>query len=168
MLDEKVADKLQKEAIDVTLPGRGQSLGSLHPITLARDRIEEYFKDRAYAIIEGPEIEDDYHNFEALNIPEHDPAHAMHDTFYFDNGLLLRTHTSPVQVRVMKKMKPPFKMITPGRVYRKDSDITHTPMFNQVEGLVIDENKIGINPIFFSYNFWSLHRTLPQKSPAVF
>lgn len=132
--------KLESERIDVTLPGRKQSQGGLHPITKTIDRITSIFTSAGYVVAEGPEIEDDYHNFEALNIPSHHPARAMHDTFYVSPGTVLRTHTSPVQVRVMEGGKPPFKMICPGRVYRCDSDLTHTPMFHQVEGLLIDEN----------------------------
>jgi phenylalanyl-tRNA synthetase alpha chain len=132
--------KLQAEIIDVTLPGRGQNLGSIHPVTKIRRRVEDLFKSLGFQIEEGPEIEDDYHNFEALNIPADHPARAMHDTFYFPNGLLLRTHTSPVQIRTMEKQKPPLRIITPGKVFRCDSDQTHTPMFHQVEGLVVDEN----------------------------
>ncbi len=131
--------KLAAESIDVTLAGRRQSLGSLHPITKIRERIELFFHQAGFAVAEGPEIEDDYHNFEALNIPGHHPARAMHDTFYFGDGHLLRTHTSPVQVRVMEQTQPPIRVIAPGRVYRCDSDLRHTPMFHQVEGLVIDE-----------------------------
>ncbi len=132
--------KLEAERIDVTLPGTKQSPGGLHPITKTIDRITSIFTSAGYIVAEGPEIEDDYHNFEALNIPSHHPARAMHDTFYVSPGTVLRTHTSPVQVRVMEGGKPPFKMICPGRVYRCDSDLTHTPMFHQVEGLLIDEN----------------------------
>jgi phenylalanyl-tRNA synthetase alpha chain len=132
--------QLAEEAIDVTLPGRGQSAGGLHPVTRTLQRIEELFVPLGFTVEEGPEIEDDYHNFEALNIPAHHPARAMHDTFYFDAHTLLRTHTSPVQVRVMENRKPPLRIIAPGRVYRCDSDLTHTPMFHQVEGLLVDEN----------------------------
>ena len=132
--------QLAGEAIDVTLPGRGQSAGGLHPVTRTLQRIEELFVPLGFTVEEGPEIEDDYHNFEALNIPAHHPARAMHDTFYFDAHTLLRTHTSPVQVRVMENRKPPLRIIAPGRVYRCDSDLTHTPMFHQVEGLLVDEN----------------------------
>jgi len=135
----ELAAKLAAESIDVTMMGRGQDLGNLHPVTRTRERIEEFFKRVGFSVAEGPEIEDDFHNFEALNIPSHHPARAMHDTFYFPNGMLLRTHTSPVQVRVMKNSKPPIKIIAPGRVYRNDSDLTHTPMFHQMEGLLIDE-----------------------------
>src|SRR5690554_226921 len=134
-----LAEQLASETIDVTLPGRGEKVGGLHPVTRIRRRIEDFFIGLGYAIAEGPEVEDDFHNFEALNIPDHHPARAMHDTFYFDANHLLRTHTSPVQVRVMEAGKPPFRIITPGRVYRSDSDITHTPMFHQVEGLLVDK-----------------------------
>ena len=131
--------RLQEQVIDITLPGKGLGTGTLHPVTATRLRIEALFKNLGFTVAEGPEIEDDYHNFEALNIPEHHPARAMHDTFYFENGYLLRTHTSPVQIRVMQETPPPLRIIAPGRVYRCDSDHTHTPMFHQVEGLVIDE-----------------------------
>lgn len=132
-------NKLAAEAIDVTLPGRGQHNGGLHPITRTLQRMEALFTQLGFEIAEGPEIEDDYHNFEALNIPESHPARAMHDTFYFDEHTVLRTHTSPVQIRVMAERKPPLRIMAPGRVYRCDSDLTHTPMFHQVEGLVIDD-----------------------------
>ena len=131
--------RLASETIDVTLPGRGVDVGGLHPVTMVLQRIEQFFRGVGYDVVEGPEIEDDYHNFEALNIPQHPPARAMHDTFYFNPTLLLRTHTSPVQVRTMENRKPPFRIICPGRVYRVDSDLTHTPMFHQVEGLLIDK-----------------------------
>ncbi len=132
--------KLESEAVDVTLPGRSQDLGGLHPVTRTMQRIEQFFSQSGYSVEVGPEIEDDYHNFEALNIPGHHPARAMHDTFYFNANSLLRTHTSPVQIRTMEIGKPPFRMICPGRVYRCDSDQTHTPMFHQVEGLLVEEN----------------------------
>jgi len=132
--------QLAAETIDVSLPGRRQSSGGLHPVSRTIDRIRQLFESVGYAVAEGPEIEDDYHNFEALNIPGHHPARAMHDTFYINPTTVLRTHTSPVQVRVMEQGKPPFRMICPGRVYRCDSDLTHTPMFHQVEGLLIDEH----------------------------
>lgn len=133
-------NQLNSEAIDVTQPARtAQQLGSLHPVTLMLERIERLFVQAGFSVVEGPEIEDDYHNFAALNFPAYHPARAMHDTFYFDSGLLLRTHTSPVQIRAMKHAAPPLRMITPGRVYRCDSDHTHTPMFHQVEGLVVNE-----------------------------
>lgn len=131
--------QLAGETIDVTLPGRGQPRGGFHPVTLTLRRIEALFKPLGFSVKEGPEIEDDHHNFSALNIPDHHPARAMHDTFYFDAHTLLRTHTSPVQVRVMEHSPPPLRIIAPGRVYRCDSDLTHTPMFHQVEGLLVDE-----------------------------
>ncbi|MAO59875.1 phenylalanine--tRNA ligase subunit alpha [Alloalcanivorax profundimaris] len=133
-------EQLGAESLDVTLPGRGERPGALHPVTRMRRRMEDFFQRLGFDIAEGPEVEDDFHNFEALNIPAHHPARAMHDTFYFGDGRLLRTHTSPVQVRVMQKGEPPFRIIAPGRVYRCDSDLTHTPMFHQVEGLLVDEN----------------------------
>jgi phenylalanyl-tRNA synthetase alpha chain len=132
--------RLARETIDVTLPGRGQRTGGLHPVTLTLRRISQLFAQVGFEIVEGPEIEDDYHNFEALNIPSSHPARAMHDTFYFDEHTLLRTHTSPVQVRIMESRTPPLRVIAPGRVYRCDSDLTHTPMFHQVEGFLVDEN----------------------------
>jgi phenylalanyl-tRNA synthetase alpha chain len=132
--------KLVGETIDVTLPGRGQSVGGLHPVTRTMERIEDLFTKIGYEVQVGPEIEDDYHNFEALNIPSHHPARAMHDTFYIDPNTVLRTHTSPVQVRTMEAQAPPIRIICPGRVYRCDSDLTHTPMFHQVEGLVVDKD----------------------------
>lgn len=135
----KLAEALSRESIDVTLPGRAMSMGSLHPVTRVRERVEAIFVSMGFMVVEGPEIEDDYHNFTALNIPKNHPARAMADTFYFSDGRLLRTHTSPVQIRGMKQLQPPIKMITPGRVYRRDSDQTHTPMFNQLEGLVVSE-----------------------------
>jgi phenylalanyl-tRNA synthetase alpha chain len=130
--------KLAADAVDVTLPGRGMSMGGRHPVSLARRRIEAIFRNAGFGVRSGPEIEDDFHNFTALNIPENHPARAMHDTFYFPGGKLLRTHTSPVQIRAMVKEGVPIRIIAPGRVYRCDSDQTHTPMFHQVEGLVID------------------------------
>ena len=139
-LDEaRLIAQLAAETIDVTLPGRGQARGGLHPITLTLQRIERLFEQAGFAVVEGPEIEDDYHNFEALNIPPHHPARAMHDTFYFDARMLLRTHTSNVQIRAMENREPPLAVIAPGRVYRCDSDLTHSPMFHQVEGFLVDE-----------------------------
>jgi phenylalanyl-tRNA synthetase alpha chain len=125
--------------IDVSLPGRGESRGAVHPVTRARLRIESIFRNSGFEVASGPEIEDDFHNFEALNIPADHPARAMHDTFYFPDGRLLRTHTSPVQIRELRKGRLPLAMIMPGRVYRCDYDMTHSPMFHQVEGLVVDE-----------------------------
>jgi phenylalanyl-tRNA synthetase alpha chain len=134
-----LAARLAAERIDVTLPGRGLRVGGLHPVTRTLRRIERLFADAGFRVAEGPEIEDDFHNFEALNIPPHHPARAMHDTFYVTDRLLLRTHTSPVQIRVMGNEKPPLRVIAPGRVYRCDYDLTHTPMFHQVEGFMVDE-----------------------------
>lgn len=130
--------RLSSEHIDVTLPGRGQGIAGLHPVTTTLRRITKIFASVGFKVEEGPEIEQDYYNFTALNIPEHHPARAMHDTFYFDAHRVLRTHTSPVQIRVMESQTPPLKVIAPGRVYRCDSDLTHTPMFHQVEGFLVD------------------------------
>lgn len=135
-----VADQLANDAIDVTLAGRRSELGGIHPVNRTLERIVNYFSQIGFGVEEGPEVEDDFHNFGALNIPDHHPARAMHDTFYFGDGTLLRTHTSPVQIRTMEKQKPPVRIIAPGRVYRCDSDLTHTPMFHQVEGLLVDTN----------------------------
>ena len=134
-----LATQLAAEAIDVTLPGRRAESGALHPITRTIQRMEVFFGAMGFDVVEGPEIEDDYHNFEALNIPAHHPARAMHDTFYVDDSHVLRTHTSGVQVRTMETQEPPIRIICPGRVYRCDSDLTHSPMFHQVEGLLIDK-----------------------------
>ena len=136
---QALAGQLAAERIDVTLPGRGEQPGGLHPISLTMARIRALFAGMGFDVVEGPEVEDDFHNFEALNIPPSHPARAMHDTFYFDAHQLLRTHTSPVQIRTMKAQPPPLRIIAPGRVYRCDSDLTHTPMFHQVEGLFVDE-----------------------------
>lgn len=136
----QLAEKLASDALDVTLPAGGQLNGGLHPITLTIERISALFGQLGFVTATGPEIEDDYHNFEALNIPPHHPARAMHDTFYFDVNRLLRTQTSSVQIRYMESVKPPLRIISPGRVYRCDSDMTHSPMFHQVEGLLVDEN----------------------------
>jgi len=132
--------QLASQAVDVSLPGRGQQPGSIHPIARSLERIESIFHAAGFKVAEGPEVEDDFHNFEALNFTPDHPARAMLDSFYLKNGKLLRTHTSPVQVRVMQQSKPPLRIIAPGRVYRCDSDLTHTPMFHQVEGLLIDKN----------------------------
>lgn len=161
-------EKLARERIDVTLPGRHATQGSLHPITQVRRRILDYFTQLGFDVLTGPEVETEAYNFEALNIPPHHPARAMHDTFYFGDGRLLRTHTSPIQVRAMQSdAKPPFRLIAPGRVYRRDSDVTHTPMFHQLEGLLIDEvgqqvNLASLKSLledFFTYFF--------EKSVAV-
>jgi len=153
----KLMTALNKEAIDITLPGRGSELGSLHPLTQVRQRIENFFIPLGFAVTEGPEIESDYYNFTALNIPPHHPARADHDTFYFANGSLLRTQTSPIQIRVMEKMQEedfPLRIIAPGKVYRCDLDGTHSPMFHQVEGLVVDKN------INFGHLKWILNKFL--------
>ncbi len=135
-----LGDELRAGSLDITLPGRGQWPGGLHPVTLTLQRIEKIFCAAGFAVHEGPEVEDDFHNFTALNIPADHPARAMHDTFYLPDGRLLRTHTSPVQIRAMLRQGAPIRLIAPGRVYRCDSDMTHTPMFHQVEGLVVDTN----------------------------
>lgn len=146
-LDEKRAElesatleeQIRAQRIDITLPGRALDQGGMHPITRTLQRLEDFFSQLGFVIAEGPEVEDEYHNFTALNTPEYHPARAMHDTFYFADRRLLRSHTSPVQIRYMQEHQPPFRVIAPGRVYRCDSDITHTPMFHQVEGLMVDE-----------------------------
>jgi len=135
-----IGEQLARETLDVTLPGRFEDVGALHPITRTIERMATFFSQLGFEVVEGPEIEDDYHNFEALNIPAHHPARAMHDTFYIDDTHVLRTHTSGVQVRTMETREPPLRVICPGRVYRCDSDLTHSPMFHQVEGLLIDED----------------------------
>ena len=135
---ERLRDRLSADRVDVTMPGRRQPPGGLHPVTRTLERMENLFASMGFQVAEGPEIEDDYHNFEALNIPAHHPARAMHDTFYFDARRVLRTHTSPVQIRTMEQQPPPLRIIAPGRVYRCDSDLTHSPMFHQVEGLYVD------------------------------
>jgi len=135
-----LAAELKAAAVDVTLAGRGQQIGGAHPVNRTRERIEAIFRGAGFTVAVGPEIEDDFHNFTALNVPAAHPARAMHDTFYFPDGRLLRTHTSPVQIRAMQAKGVPIRVIAPGRVYRCDSDMTHTPMFHQVEGLVIDRD----------------------------
>jgi phenylalanyl-tRNA synthetase alpha chain len=132
-------EKLLSERVDVTLPGRGEQRGGLHPVTRAMDRAIGIFSRLGFEVATGPEVEDDHYNFEALNFPPHHPARAMHDTFYFGDGRLLRTHTSPVQIRVMESSEPPYRIVAPGKVYRSDSDQTHTPMFHQIEGLLVGE-----------------------------
>ncbi len=136
----RLTKQLAAQALDATLPGRGNGVGGLHPITRTLERIEILFHSLGFAVAQGPEIEDDFHNFTALNTPEDHPARSMQDTFYVEGGMVLRTHTSPVQVRYMETHPPPIKIIAPGRVYRVDSDATHSPMFHQVEGLWIDED----------------------------
>lgn len=140
LLAEELSLKLAREQIDVTLPGRGQEIGGLHPITRVRNRVVELFTSLGFEIVEGPEVETDYYNFKALNFAEHHPARDMQDTFYFSDGHLLRTHTSPIQIRAMEERRPPLRLITLGKVFRCDSDMTHTPMFHQVEGFMIGEN----------------------------
>ncbi len=140
ILNAEQAKQLANESIDVTLPAREQGKGSLHPVTLTMNRLEQIFRSIGFEVAEGPEIETDFYNFTALNIPEDHPARAMHDTFYIDDNHVLRTHTSPVQVHYMENKTPPLKIIAPGRVYRVDSDATHSPMFHQVEGLWVDED----------------------------
>ena len=152
------AERLATERIDISLPGRGDGVGNLHPVSRTLERITDIFARLGYQLADGPEIEDDQHNFEALNFPPHHPARAMHDTFYFPDGRLLRTHTSGVQVRFMDANKPPLRMIAAGKVYRSDSDQTHTPMFHQVEGLLVDETS----------NFADLKGTLAEFVRAFF
>jgi phenylalanyl-tRNA synthetase alpha chain len=138
--DARLARELEAEALDVTLPGRGMDVGAMHPLTRTLDRVASLFHSMGFTVADGPEIEDDFHNFTALNTPANHPARSMHDTFYVEGGALLRTHTSPVQVRYMETHAPPMRIIAPGRVYRVDSDATHSPMFHQVEGLWIDRD----------------------------
>lgn len=138
--DLELNAKLASETIDVTLPGRGDTLGGLHPVTRTINRIESFFKELGFESKSGPEVEDGFHNFDALNIPANHPARADHDTFYFNPDVMLRTQTSGVQIRTMEVEKPPLRIISPGRVYRNDYDQTHTPMFHQVEGLMVDKN----------------------------
>ena len=145
------------------MPGRGAGRGGRHPVSRAAARIEKIFRDAGLGVRTGPEIEDDYHNFEALNIPAHHPARAMHDTFYVDEHTVLRTHTSPVQVRVMENQAPPLRIICPGRVYRCDSDLTHTPMFTQLEGLLVDEQSLSC---FLSAICYEEDRTLKGRTSA--
>jgi phenylalanyl-tRNA synthetase alpha chain len=152
------AVRLASERVDISLPGRDAGRGAVHPVTRTLDRITAIFAGLGYQVADGPEIEDDWHNFEALNFPPHHPARAMHDTFYFPDGRLLRTHTSPVQIRAMLGRTPPIRVIAPGKVYRSDSDQTHTPMFHQVEGLLVDETS----------SFADLKGTLKQFVDAFF
>jgi phenylalanyl-tRNA synthetase alpha chain len=156
--EEELKIKINEEQLDITLPGRNNHNGSIHPVNQIKYKINNYFYSLGFDIVEGPEIETEFYNFEALNIPTHHPARAMHDTFYFGDGSLLRTHTSPVQIRVLENNNPPLRLIAPGRVYRCDSDVTHTPMFHQVEGLVVDSDSTlaslkGILDDFFSHLF---------------
>jgi len=139
LTDLVLEQQIQDESIDITLPGLVAPIGSLHPVTQTKNRLTQFFMRLGFDLTTGPEIESDYYNFTALNIPQHHPARAMHDTFYVAPGHLLRTHTSPVQIRALHQQKLPLRIIAPGRVYRHDSDVTHTPMFHQLEGLMIDE-----------------------------
>ena len=138
--NQKIKASIEEAAIDITLPGKTSFIGNIHPLSITLNEIEKIFINAGFLVDDGPEIEDEYHNFTALNIPGNHPARAMHDTFYFDNEYLLRTHTSPIQIRIMERDGVPISVIAPGKVYRRDSDITHTPMFHQVEGLVIDKD----------------------------
>jgi phenylalanyl-tRNA synthetase alpha chain len=138
--EEKKNRSLFEERIDVTLPGKGLPVGAKHPVTQVMEEVVSIFERMGFEVAEGPEVETDYYNFEALNIPKNHPARDMQDTFYISDDVVLRTHTSPVQIRVMEKLKPPVKIIAPGRVYRNDSDVSHTPMFHQIEGLLVDEH----------------------------
>lgn len=140
LAEAALAARIDAERVDVTLPGRREAVGTLHPVMQARERILEIFSGLGFSVATGPEVEDDYHNFEALNFPPYHPARTMHDTFYLPDGRLLRTHTSPVQIRVMRDAEPPFRIVAPGRVFRSDSDQTHTPQFHQIEGLLVDED----------------------------
>jgi phenylalanyl-tRNA synthetase alpha chain len=140
LADAKLAGQLTAEALDVSLPGRGRGNGGLHPLTRTLERVEALFRSLGFEVADGPEIEDDFHNFTALNTPENHPARSMHDTFYVEGGMVLRTHTSPIQIRYMETHAPPIRIIAPGRVYRVDSDATHSPMFHQVEGLWIGDD----------------------------
>ena len=137
---QKIKASIEQAAVDITLPGKTSSIGNIHPLSITLNQIEKIFINAGFLVDDGPEIEDEYHNFTALNIPGNHPARAMHDTFYFNNEYLLRTHTSPIQIRSMERDGVPIRVISPGKVYRRDSDITHTPMFHQVEGLVIDKD----------------------------
>jgi len=152
---QRLERQLAADALDVTLPGRGTAPGQLHPVTRTLRRMVEILSHAGFDVHTGPEVEDDFHNFTALNIPDNHPARAMHDTFYLRSGLLLRTHTSPVQIRALKQHGAPIRLIAPGRVYRRDSDLTHTPMFTQVEGLVIDRRVSFANLKALLYDFVS-------------
>jgi len=162
---------LLRERIDVTLPGRGVRHGRLHPVTQVREEICRIFAGLGFSVVEGPEVELDYYNFEALNIPKNHPARDMQDTFYVEENIVLRTHTSPVQVRIMEKTRPPVRILSPGRVYRRDSDISHTPMFHQIEGLLVDRGITfgdlkGVLTIFLKQIFGE--DTAPRFRPSFF
>ncbi|MFP3029315.1 MAG: phenylalanine--tRNA ligase subunit alpha [Arsenophonus sp.] len=163
--------RLATEKIDISLPGRQTEHGSLHPITGTIDRIEEFFAELGFSVVYGPEIEDDYHNFDALNIPAHHPTRASHDTFWFDTTSLLRTQTSGVQIRTMKGKRPPIRIVSPGRVYRNDYDQTHTPMFHQIEGLMVDKNISFANlkcTLHYFLNYFFEEKTCVRFRPSYF
>jgi phenylalanyl-tRNA synthetase alpha chain len=168
----RLAAQLDAEALDVSLPGRGMGTGGLHPITRTLERIETLFRSLGFEVADGPEIEDDFHNFTALNTPENHPARSMHDTFYVEGDHVLRTHTSPIQVRYMEAHRPPIKIIAPGRVYRVDSDATHSPMFHQVEGLWIadDVSFADLKGVFteFLRNFFERDDLAVRFRPSFF
>ncbi len=172
LAEAKLAEQLAADALDVSLPGRGVGAGGLHPITRTMQRIETLFRSLGFAVADGPEIEDDFHNFTALNMPEDHPSRSMHDTFYVDGGRVLRTHTSPVQIRYMETHAPPIKIIAPGRVYRVDSDATHSPMFHQVEGLWIAEDVTfaDLKSVFteFLHNFFERDDLRVRFRPSYF
>ncbi|MCX7116127.1 MAG: phenylalanine--tRNA ligase subunit alpha [Gammaproteobacteria bacterium] len=158
LLDAVLEQKMAEDQTDVTLPGQNPDFGSIHPVSLMQRKMVDFFMRLGFDVVQGPEVETDFYNFEALNIPSHHPARAMHDTFYFGDGRLLRTHTSPVQIRAMQGQTPPFRLIAPGKVYRYESDLTHTPMFHQIEGLYIDKHVTfthlrGILQDFLSFIF---------------
>jgi phenylalanyl-tRNA synthetase alpha chain len=170
--DLKLVAQLSAEALDVSLPGRGVGVGGLHPLTRTLERVETLFRSLGFDVADGPEIEDDFHNFTALNTPENHPARSMHDTFYVEGGLVLRTHTSPIQVRYMETHAPPIRIIAPGRVYRVDSDATHSPMFHQVEGLWIgdDVSFADLKAVFseFLRNFFERDDVTLRFRPSFF
>ncbi len=170
--DAKLAAQLAADALDVSLPGRGRGAGGLHPLTRTLERIERLFRSLGFDVADGPEIEDDFHNFTALNTPENHPARSMHDTFYVDGGMVLRTHTSPIQIRYMETHAPPIRIIAPGRVYRVDSDATHSPMFHQVEGLWIadDVSFADLKGVFseFLRNFFERDDVTLRFRPSFF
>ena len=172
LADARQEAQLAAEALDVSLPGRGAGIGGLHPLTRTLERVESLFRSLGFAVADGPEIEDDFHNFTALNTPENHPARSMHDTFYVEGGHVLRTHTSPIQVRYMEAHRPPIKIIAPGRVYRVDSDATHSPMFHQVEGLWIadDVSFADLKGVFteFLRNFFERDDLAVRFRPSFF
>ncbi len=172
LAEAKLAAQLAADALDVSLPGRGRGIGGLHPLTLTLERIETLFRSLGFAVADGPEIEDDFHNFTALNTPENHPARSMHDTFYVDGGMVLRTHTSPIQIRYMETHAPPIRIIAPGRVYRVDSDATHSPMFHQIEGLWIgdDVSFADLKGVFteFLQNFFERDDVTLRFRPSFF